>query len=38
MRNTGTGEPWATTTRLVAADVEIGHGPSQPCVLSLPVA
>jgi len=38
MRNTGTGEPWATTTRLVAVDIEIGHGPSQPCVLSLPVA
>jgi uncharacterized protein len=32
-RNTGTAEPWATATRLVAVDIEIGH--EQPCVLSL---
>jgi hypothetical protein len=37
-RNTGTGEPWATTTRLVAADIVIGHGPGQPCELCVPVA
>jgi putative CocE/NonD family hydrolase len=36
-RNTGTGEPWATTARLVTADIEIGHGAGQPCVLSIPV-
>jgi uncharacterized protein len=35
-RNTGTAEPWAAATRLVAVDVEIAH--AQPCVLSLPVA
>jgi hypothetical protein len=34
-RNTGTAEPWATATRLVAVDVEISH--ARPCVLSLPV-
>ena len=37
MRNTGTGDPLATATRLVAVDIEIGHGRDQPCVLSLPV-
>ena len=37
-RNTGTGDPQATATRLVAVDIEIGHGPSQPCLLSLPAA
>jgi len=31
-RNAGTGEPWASATRMVAVDIEIGHG-----VLSLPV-
>ena len=36
MRNTGTGDPLATATRLVPVDIEIGHGPGQPCVLSLP--
>jgi hypothetical protein len=35
-RNTGTGDPLATATRLVPVDIEIGHGPSQPCLLSLP--
>jgi uncharacterized protein len=25
-RNAGTGEPWPTATRLVAVDIEIGHG------------
>lgn len=37
-RNTGTGEPLPTATRLVPVDIEIGHGPSQPCLLSLPTA
>jgi hypothetical protein len=37
MRNTGTGDPLATATRLVPVDIEIGHGAGQPCVLSLPV-
>jgi uncharacterized protein len=37
MRNTGTGEPWATTSRLVAVDIEIGHGAGRPCAVSLPV-
>jgi uncharacterized protein len=37
-RNTGTGEPLATATRLVAVDIEIGHGPGQPSLLSLPTA
>ena len=35
-RNTGTGEPLATATRLVGVDIEIGHGPSHACLLSLP--
>jgi putative CocE/NonD family hydrolase len=35
MRNTGTGDPLATATRLVPVDIEIGHGAGQPCVLSL---
>jgi len=38
MRNTGTGEPLATATRLVPVDIEISHGPGQQCVLSLPAA
>jgi uncharacterized protein len=37
MRNTGTGEPWASTTRLVPVDIVIGHGPGRPCVLEVPV-
>lgn len=36
-RNTGTGEPFADTTRLVAADVEIFHDPLHPSVVILPV-
>ena len=36
-RNTGTGEPPATATRLVPVDIEIRHGAGQPCTLSLPV-
>ena len=36
-RNTGTGAPLATATRLVPADIEIGHGSGQPALLSLPV-
>jgi putative CocE/NonD family hydrolase len=37
MRNTGTGEPPATATRLVPVDISIGHGAGGGCVLSLPV-
>jgi putative CocE/NonD family hydrolase len=37
-RNTGTGEPPATATRLVPVTIEIGHGAGQPCALSLPIA
>jgi len=37
-RNTGTGEPLATATQPVPVDIEICHGVSQPCVLSLPIA
>jgi putative CocE/NonD family hydrolase len=36
-RNTGTGEPWATTTRLAAVDLEIVHDAPDPGGLSLPV-
>lgn len=36
-RNTGTGEPPATATRLVPVDVRILHGSERPCVLSLPI-
>ncbi|MGH7665743.1 MAG: CocE/NonD family hydrolase [Candidatus Dormibacteria bacterium] len=36
-RNTGTGEPLATTTTLVAADQEVFHGPLHPSALVLPV-
>ena len=36
-RNTGTGEPWATTTRLAAVDLEIVHDGPDPGGLSLPV-
>ncbi len=35
-RNTGTGEPLATATGLVAVDIEIGHGPSQPVCCPFP--
>jgi uncharacterized protein len=35
-RNTGTGEPLATATRLVAVDIELGHGPGNPSLLYLP--
>lgn len=35
-RNPGTGEPWASATRMVAVNIEIAHGPAQPGVLSLP--
>jgi len=38
MRNTGTGEPPATATRLVAVDIEIRHGPGRPAQLTLPAA
>jgi predicted acyl esterase len=37
-RNTGTGDPIATATRLVPVDIEIGHGASLPCVLSGPAS
>lgn len=37
-RNTGTGEPIATATRLVPVDIEVSHNPAAPGVLSLPVA
>ena len=36
-RNTGTGEPWATATRLAAVDLEIVHDAPDPVGLSLPV-
>jgi putative CocE/NonD family hydrolase len=36
-RNTGSGEPPATATRLAAVDVQIVHEVSDPAVLSLPV-
>jgi uncharacterized protein len=35
MRNTGTGEPLATATRLVPVDIQIRHDPAHPCVLTL---
>jgi uncharacterized protein len=37
-RNTGTGEPLATATRLAAAGIEVGHGPGIPSLLCLPAA
>jgi uncharacterized protein len=37
-RNTGTGEPPATATRLVRADIRIQLGGDNPAVLSLPAA
>ena len=36
-RNTGSGEPPATATRLVPVDVQIRHEAADPAVLSLPV-
>ena len=36
-RNTGTGEPPATATRLVPADIQIRLGGTDPAVLSLPI-
>jgi uncharacterized protein len=35
-RNTGTGEPLATATRLATVDLQILHGADSPCALSLP--
>lgn len=37
MRNTGTGEPFATTTKLVPVDIEISHASAGSAVLTLPV-
>ncbi len=36
-RNTGTGEPVATATRLVPTDIEVYHDPDRPSALLLPV-
>jgi uncharacterized protein len=36
-RNTGTGEPLATGTRLAAVDIEVLHGTESPAALLLPV-
>ena len=36
-RNTGTGEPPATATRLVPVDIEISHETGSPAALSLPL-
>jgi putative CocE/NonD family hydrolase len=36
-RNTGSGEPPATATRLVAVDLQILHEVADPCTLSLPL-
>jgi hypothetical protein len=36
-RNTGSGEPPATATRLVAVDVQIVHEVTDPCALWIPV-
>lgn len=36
-RNTGTGEPLATATRLLAADQEVFHDPQHPSALVLSV-
>jgi hypothetical protein len=35
-RNTGTGEPLATATRLLASDNEVYHDPAHPSALRLP--
>ena len=37
-RNTGTGEPLATATGLLAGDREVFHDPRHPSVVLLPVA
>jgi uncharacterized protein len=37
-RNTGTGEPLATATTLVAADQQVHHDPGHPSAIILPVA
>jgi putative CocE/NonD family hydrolase len=37
-RNTGTGEPFATTTRLVAVDTHVHHDPEHPSALLVPTA
>ena len=37
-RSTGTAEPAATATTLVAVDIEVAHDPGRPGQLSLPVA
>jgi uncharacterized protein len=37
-RNTGTGEPLATTTTLIAADQQVHHDPDHPSAVILPVA
>ena len=36
-RNTGTGEPFGTTTRLVPVDIEIFHDPGHPSAVHMPV-
>jgi uncharacterized protein len=36
-RNTGTGEPLATGTRLAALDIQFLHGSQSPAALQLPV-
>jgi uncharacterized protein len=36
-RNTGTGEPLSSATRLVPANLEIFHDPDRPSAMSLPV-
>jgi len=37
MRNTGTGEPFATTTKLVPVDIEISHAGDSSPILTLPL-
>jgi putative CocE/NonD family hydrolase len=36
-RNTGTGEPLGTATRLVRADQQVFHDPGHPSAITLPV-
>ena len=36
-RNTGTSEPFGTTTTLVPMDMEIFHDPTRPSAIHLPV-
>lgn len=38
IRNTGTGEPLATATELLAADQEVLHDPEHPSALELPIS